>query len=144
LVVGTHDAAHTGAHGLGKRPEVQLVHGPVVEVGGYAREVGVARYIAWLAEVFLFVEDVVFCGGDDACVLETLDGLSHCPTCEIWIWGEALPVSTVRLTVYFWDLGSGGLPSASGVFAEGAADGEETYIYALAFELLAHHKTSLV
>ena len=36
------------------------------------------------------------------------------------------------------------LPSASGVFAEGAADGEETYIYALSFELLAHHKASLV
>jgi len=40
--------------------------------------------------------------------------------------------------------GRRGLPSASGVFAEGAADREETDVDSFAFELFAHHETSLV
>ncbi|KAH0294863.1 glycoside hydrolase family 3 protein, partial [Aureobasidium sp. EXF-3399] len=70
LVVGTHDATNASLDALGEWPSVDFVQSSVVKVA--ADGVRSAPFPA-LAEVLLFVGDVMFCGGNDAFLLDTFD-----------------------------------------------------------------------
>jgi hypothetical protein len=82
LVVGAHERSDTGFHAVSERPEVELVQGPVVDVAAHRLTVS-----------FLFVADEVFCTGLDAGVLHALDGVGHRDSGQVWVGGEALPIS---------------------------------------------------
>src|SRR5579859_4771801 len=96
LIVRTHNTPHPRADSFRKRPKVQFVHRPIIEIGCYTWKIREPGSISRLSEMFLFVEDVVLCCGDDACVLQTQDRLFHCPASQVWIWREALPISTIN------------------------------------------------
>ena len=94
-LIGTHDRAHMLSDALGKRPEVQLMQSPVVDVGGHCiRQAPFERP----PKVFLFISYVMFrygtvshtifgtrakttlTGGNDTSVLNAPDGL-RCANC---------------------------------------------------------------
>ena len=89
-LIGAHDRAHMLSDALGKRPKVQLVQRPVVDIGGH--RIGQAP-LEGPPEVFLFISYIMFryrtfsrtsfgtraktalTGGNDTSVLNTPDGL---------------------------------------------------------------------
>ena len=96
-LVGAHERGGTGLHGVRKGPEVELVHGPVVNVG---RErllnngvEGRVRVVGWVALSLLLVADEMLGRCLHAGVLVTHDGLVHADTSEVGVGGETLPVA---------------------------------------------------
>lgn len=96
LVVGAHDSTGSSPDSVGERPEVQLVQSDIVNVG--AQRLGdvdtEALGLGGLAEMLLLVENVVLGAGDDAGILDTLDGFGNGNTREGGIGTEAFPVAT--------------------------------------------------
>jgi hypothetical protein len=117
--------------GVGERPEVKLVHGSVVHVGGEGLLVDLADVTILLeggvSHNLLLVTDEVLGSGLDTGVLVTVDGLLHGDTGQVRVGGEALPVTT-------------GVGRAS----KRTGDGAEEDVSALGFELLTHCETALV
>jgi len=80
-----HDAARPSADCIRKGPEVELVHSHVVNVRAKSVQTETRRRRS-LAEVFLFVENVVFGGGHDTGSLDSLDGLADGDSGKNWVW----------------------------------------------------------
>src|SRR6202012_4729513 len=76
LVVRAHDGAHTGTDPIDKGPEIQLVHGLVIQVGAdtLIDVIAIALRLARLAEMLLLVENVMLGASNDTSILNTLDG----------------------------------------------------------------------
>lgn len=81
LVVRAHDRGDVGSDRVSKRPQVQLVQSPVVDVGAHRVPVQL-----------LLVEQVVLGRGLDAHALLSLDGHLHGDAGEVRVDAEALPV----------------------------------------------------
>ena len=90
-IVRTHHRACARSNSIGKRPEIQLVHGLVVDVRAEwltDREV-VACCFGDLTEVFLLVADVVLRACDYTCVLNTLYRFADGDAREVGVGTEA-------------------------------------------------------
>lgn len=78
LVVRAHNTGCSSTNSISKRPQVQLVHGNIINVGAQRCLQVTGRRS--LTEVLLFISDVVLCAGHDTSCLDTLDGLGNCNT----------------------------------------------------------------
>lgn len=110
LVVRAHDGTGARPNGICKRPslvnhggsemgggggedvlpEVELVHGLVIQVGTKALGdvEAISSGLGCLTEVLLFVCDIVLCAGNDPSILDASDGGIDQSSSQIWIWTE--------------------------------------------------------
>ncbi|TKW55497.1 hypothetical protein CTA1_6920 [Colletotrichum tanaceti] len=95
-VVAAHDARDAGADGVGKGPEVQLVQGAVVHVGGDGGDLGAVGEPRVGPLGLLLVADQVLGAGLHAGVLHALDGEPHGDAREVRVDREALPVAAAQ------------------------------------------------
>jgi hypothetical protein len=93
LVVAAHDTTSSGANSVGKGPEVQLVKCLVVQVRAESIDVAEVFELAGLAEVLLFVHDVVLGASDNTGILNTADGVGNSNPRQHRVWRETFPVT---------------------------------------------------
>ena len=134
LVVGTHDGANAGTHRVSKGPKIQLVERPVVDLDADGVPV-----------VFLLVEDVVLCAGDDSAALNSLYRLRHGDTSEIGVGAVAdqhTPCIQVRQPNKQNLPESLPVPPSLRHTTERASSGTQLNIDALSMKLCAHCLTT--
>ena len=144
LVVGAHDGASTGADGVGKRPEVQLVERLVVDVGADGIDKAKVLKDAGLAEVLLLVHEEVLGAGNDACILDTTDGVGNSNARQDGVRREAFPVALVIRQRQSHMLGEFSTYTSLGVAAKRTNGRTELDIDTLCAVFLAHLVSTLV
>lgn len=81
--IGTHERSNSSVHCISKRPQIQLMHRPVVTVGRNSRPVEL-----------LLIENVVLRAGLHTTFLHADNRLKHGDSRQIRIRREAFPVSS--------------------------------------------------
>lgn len=130
-LVAAHEGSGLGLDGVGEWPQVELVHGTVVEVRRQSSNIcvcgGTVLGVDGVTGSFLLVCNEVLCGSLNTSILVASDRLVHGDTSEVWIGGETLPVT-----------------ASIGRASQGSGDRAESDVCTLGLELLAHGVTTLV
>jgi hypothetical protein len=73
-------------------PEVQLVHGLVVDVGAHTlgNVEAISLSLRCLTEMLLFVANVMLCACNDSSILNASNSRADQCSRQIWIWTETL------------------------------------------------------
>ncbi|KAI7001199.1 putative beta-glucosidase [Hortaea werneckii] len=96
-LVRAHDRSNISLDSVGERPQIRLMHCPIVDIAGdgfliLGGETSVLRK-GRVPLGLLFVADVVLGRGLDTCILEAHDSLSRGDTSEILVRRETFPVT---------------------------------------------------
>lgn len=81
-IVAAHDTTDASLDGLSKGPEVNLVNGSVVDVGGSGRTV-----------VLLFVANVMLSSRNHTRALDAGDGFGSADTSKVRVSSKAFPIT---------------------------------------------------